>query len=395
MVPKRSSRDDLESVCWRIGHCEACPRAQVPNKLPTSSRSRRNIFEKLDRAKIEDLQCDTGKFAGQADLTTMPLEEPISTEPSKSSKDKSERKHKSKSKEDKKRKREHTEDGEKRKSKKHRKSNGDVRTEDIKSLQTDSSIVRSPFHTQTSSLYLPLSPISQRRPLEGVCAEHISPLILTYYPPFRGVVLSYSNPRLSSTPFSDDGPETLFQCIDEYGVSYAWVTADFLLFKPGRGGELEGYVNLQNEGHLGLVCWNLFNASIERQRLPKEWKWVGVDETNEVGEFGNYSEEGVGHYVDGTGAKIQGRVKFRVKDIESSHDSERGFLSIEGTMLAEIDEKALLEKEMSSNTRHVLGSGSRAGGSRAIGATKLGAPAEPSSDAMDIDGRPKKHRTRY
>jgi DNA-directed RNA polymerase I subunit RPA43 len=296
-------------------------------------------------------------------------------------KSKPEKKHRSK--EEKKRKRDKDESG-RHKSKKHRKhqENGELRHE----IAT-----ASPFHTQTATLYLPLAPISQRNPLEGLCAEHLSPLILTYYPPLSGVILSYSNARMSEDPFGDDGSETLLQCIDEFAVSWAWLTATFLLFKPGRGELLEGYINLQNEGHLGLVCWNLFNASIERQRLPTEWKWVGVEEAATTTNKGlsddgeNYAEGGIGYYVDGNGAKIEGTIKFRVKDIESSHDRERGFLSIEGTMLEEEAEKDMLEKEIAARKFTKEGPGRRLGGSRGLGATSLGVPSEPGADGFDND----------
>ncbi|KAL3422588.1 DNA-dependent RNA polymerase i subunit a43 [Phlyctema vagabunda] len=288
----------------------------------------------------------------------------------------------------KKRKRDQGEDGPRSKSKKHRTEKTIVETSDIVSPPNES-----PFHLQTCSLYLPLAPVSQRFPLEGLCAEHISPLILTYYPPFSGVVLSYSNPRISEVPYGDDGDSTLLKSIDEYAVSWAWLTADFLLFKPEKGAKLEGYVNLQNEGHLGIVCWNLFNASIERRRLPADWKWVGVDEeaTAEGAEVGeNYAEDGIGYYVDGEGKRIEGSVKFRVRDIESSHDRERGFLSIEGTMLSEEAENELIEQ--SNETQNRGNAGRRLGGSRALGATSLGVPMEP--DPMDAVAG-KKQRQKY
>jgi DNA-directed RNA polymerase I subunit RPA43 len=243
----------------------------------------------------------------------------------------------------------------------------------------------SPFHLQTASLYLGLAPVSQKAPLEGLCAEHISPLILQYYPPFEGVLLSYSNPRLSEHPFGDDGPETLLVNIDEYAVSWAWLTAEFLIFKPERGAWLEGYVNLQNEGHLGVVCWNLFNASIERKRLPKDWKWVGVeDEVAGEGDDQVYAENGIGYWVDGDGNKVDGMVKFRVKNIEKSHDRERGFLSIEGTMLDKELEKDMVysEKQDAPATDKL---GRRLGGPRAPGATTLGVPRE--LDPMVADKR--------
>jgi DNA-directed RNA polymerase I subunit RPA43 len=323
----------------------------------------------------------------------MSIESPAATMGSEKHKSKSDKKHKS-SHGEKKRKRDHAEEGRKSKSKKHK---SDKATGQSSTLETPPTA--SPFHMQTSSLYLPLAPVSQKHPLEGMCAEHISPLILTYYPPFNGVVLSYSNPRLSEKPFGNDGEEVLLKNIDEYAVSWSWVTAEFLLFKPQKGAWLEGYINLQNEGHLGLVCWNLFNASIERKRLSPDWKWVDVSEMEneeEDEEEGGktYAEEGIGCYVDGEGKKIEGMVKFRVKEIESSHDRERGFLSIEGTMLSEEAEEELLESERGGTNNTRDSAGRRLGGSKALGATSLGVTVEP--DIMDVDtGSKKKHRVRY
>ncbi len=229
--------------------------------------------------------------------------------------------------------------------------------------------VGSSFHQQTSSLYLPISPISQSHPLQGLCAEHLSPLILTYYPPFRGVILSYANARLSSQPTSTtQDTEVLARSIDEYAASFIWVTADFLLFRPERGNVLEGWINLQNEGSVGLVCLNFFNASIGRKRLPREWRWVsegaarsrisnkknlndGVSsdevEVEEEEPQTNGLSDVEGHFEDAAGNPVEGLIRFRIKDIETSRSAERenGFLSIEGTMLSEEDEKELLEQE--------------------------------------------------
>ncbi|TVY20757.1 Free methionine-R-sulfoxide reductase [Lachnellula arida] len=310
----------------------------------------------------------------------MSIATPTSAMGSEKHKSKSEKKHKSTTHGEKKRKRDHKEDGgHKSKSKKHKSDK--PTTASI--LEVPENV--SPFHMQTSSLFLPLAPVSQKTPLEGLCAEHLSPLILTYYPPLAGVLLSYHNVRLSEKPFGNDGEEDVFlQNIDEYAVSWAWVTAEFLLFKPEKGAWLEGYVNLSNEGHLGIVCWNLFNASIERKRLPSDWKWVGVQEREEGdGEEEVYAEEGAGHYVDGEGKKVEGMVKFRVREIESSHDRERGFLSIEGTMLSEDAEHEMVESESGvvANRDHA---GRRLGGSRALGATSLAVHAEASNFASDV-----------
>ncbi|KAL8671263.1 MAG: hypothetical protein Q9168_004232 [Polycauliona sp. 1 TL-2023] len=244
---------------------------------------------------------------------------------------------------------------------------------------------RSPFHQQTASLYLPLPPIAQSHPLQGICAEHISPLILTYYSPLRGVIISFQNARLSTDGLQDSSGQdepVLAQAIDEYAAPHIWVVVDFLLFKPQRGNAIEGWINLQNEGNIGLVCWNFFNATIERKRLPKNWKWIpgGLDlggakrkrkklKGSERGDPLTLDHEellpqinGVhdieGHFEDGDGRRIQGLMQFRVKDVESSRSSggDTGFLSIEGTLLGEAEERKLRESEikyeLSRSTKH-------------------------------------------
>lgn len=236
--------------------------------------------------------------------------------------------------------------------------------------KTDGSVIRSnsvtesPFYEQTSSLYLPLSPISYQHPESGLCAEHLSPLILTYFPPFNGVILSYCNIRLSTdpkgTPMSDGSPPVLAKSIDEYAVSFVWVTADFLVFRPRRHNLMEAWVNLQNEGTLGLMSFNFFNVSIERRNLPRGWIWVPrgkinqdskivskgrrkinseeveISQTNETNETAA-TNAGEGHFEDGHGREIEGLVQFRVKNVEilKGSDRENGFVSIEGTMLGE------------------------------------------------------------
>ena len=222
---------------------------------------------------------------------------------------------------------------------------------------------KTPFHLQTFSLYLPLSPICQNYPLQGLCAEHLSPLILTYYPPFRGVILSYSNARLSEAPQGYTGDEehgkVLAKSVAEYAASFVWITAEFLIFKPKKGGYIEGWINLQNESHLGLVCWNLFNASIEKQRLPKSWRWVpaGVDSrAKSTARLKNSQDDpsSEGEQNDTSTSKVnraqedEGYLRFRVKDVDTSlsTDKEKSFLSIEGTLLSEGEEKALLNREL-------------------------------------------------
>lgn len=220
-----------------------------------------------------------------------------------------------------------------------------ITTTGVKSKHLQS---KSPFVQQTTSFYLALSPIAHHFPLEGLCAEHISPLLLTYYPPMKGVVLSYSDARLSESPSegvkvdkSKQAKTVLGQSVDEYAVTFIWLTVDFLIFKPQRGTVLEGYVNLQNESILGLICYNYFNAGIERSRIPKDWQWVEDETSEEGGEMSRHGRrEAAGHYVDAEGNKVEGKVVFKVKDFEATAGAETGSgsINIYGTLLAESED---------------------------------------------------------
>lgn len=172
-----------------------------------------------------------------------------------------------------------------------------------------------PFLQIRTSLYLPLSPCAYNYALDGLCAEHLSPHILHYYPPLHGVLLSYSNLSLSEQPpqgttsdSSDEEEGVLCKSINEYGVSFVWLTGNFVVFRPEKGTRLEGDVNLQSDSVLGLMCYNYFNASVDRDSLPNDWTWDGE------------------HWLK-EGKPVSGRVNFKVMDFEPSGD---GGISITG-----------------------------------------------------------------
>ena len=243
----------------------------------------------------------------------------------------------------------------------------------------------SPFHQQTYSLYLTLSPIGQQQPIQTLCAEHISPLLLTYFPPFHGVIISYHNPRLSTeseSPLATDGRKKVFaRSVDAYAATFVWLTADFLVLKPQRGDSCEGFVTLQNETNIALLCWNFFSATIERKRLPRDWCWVSADKSigsrkqklkkvhNEddvdmdepnshgVNRSENFDEVG-GYFVDQTRNRISGVLQFNVRDADTSSSTSRDFdfFSIIGSMLSYADE------EKSTAQVQVLGAKNSKGG---------------------------------
>jgi DNA-directed RNA polymerase I subunit RPA43 len=227
----------------------------------------------------------------------------------------------------------------------------------------------STIQTMSVSLRVPIPPIGQAMPLSSVCADTLSPMILRWDPDLKGVVLAYRNPKLVTNPQNlDDGDEVpLAQAIDEYAAPFVWVQADFAVFTPRRGLWLDGYINLQNENYIGMVIFNLFNATIERKRLPQDWDWfedeqdqadvepAGVDGVveYEMGDKRRKFTHSLGHFEDGQGNVIDGWIRFRVWDFEPafSEKDERHFLTIEGTLLTDDEEKALEERERKSQQR--------------------------------------------
>ena len=302
----------------------------------------------------------------------------------------------------------------------------------------------SPFSLTKATLYLPIAPISisTTHAQNSLLAEHLSPLLLTYFPPLKGVVLAYSQPSMSSFPPSRSQPKpsstdpnplqlTAAKTAEEYGVMYVYLTATFLVFRPRRGQTLEGWVNVQSEGFLGAVVFNLFSVGIERKRLPSNWKWVPPGEevatdaeaskdatttddeassgekpffdaakehfqpaalVDELDLGGEEEEEASGHFQSVSGHQVRGNVQFRVVDVDvvPGSDRDRGFLSIEGTMLEpEQEEKLALAEFQGTSVPAAIFSGSGAGSSSNKFNRVIPISAGPEVvDVVDVEAEP-------
>ncbi|KAK3984651.1 hypothetical protein QBC44DRAFT_362983 [Cladorrhinum sp. PSN332] len=241
-----------------------------------------------------------------------------------------------------------------------------------------------PFFTQSISLYVPFFPVGFDKPLTNVAAQHLDPLLNHYSPLLRGVLLGYSNLNLSDRPVkasvinppTDETPAWLHS-VDEYAVGFGWLTFDAHLFVPSRGKWMEGVVQLQSEGHIGVVCWNKFNASIEAKRLPEGWKWVDLakggkhtgsqsEDQEEEGEEQEKEDSDVldgeelqvveqmhttGYWINERGRKVGGKLRFRIKNFDVGQAGDYGYLSIEGTCLDEEAEKTLASEERAAEKR--------------------------------------------
>ncbi|KAF3764367.1 hypothetical protein M406DRAFT_222570, partial [Cryphonectria parasitica EP155] len=201
-----------------------------------------------------------------------------------------------------------------------------------------------PFFTQTFSQRIPIWPAAFDEPLTKTAREYLDPMLNRYSPKFRGVLLAYKNVNLSHRPQradpahppTDDTPVVLesFEC---YAPPFAWLTADLHLFVPSRGAWMEGEINLQSEGHIGVVCFGKFNASISRRSLPKGWQWLKNPPAPRL--------RSTGYWVDENGDKVGGKIYFRIKNFSSGSTGDYTYLSLQGTMLDDEAEKKIAAEE--------------------------------------------------
>jgi DNA-directed RNA polymerase I subunit RPA43 len=261
----------------------------------------------------------------------------------------------------------------------------------------------SPFHSVRLSLYVPLSAISLSpvTALASLRAEHLSPLLLTYYAPARGIVLAFTDTILSSTrpQHSNPPPESassqpstsiLAKCADEYGISYIWLTTTFLIFRPTPAQALSGWINVCSDGFVGLLSYNYFQTGVARNRIPKDWRWAGpggdltqarkrrmrskakkvkirssgsedvdmdADNTQttllDPEDWAEDDYDGTGYFVTADGSRVKGTLQFRVvdADVVPGHRRDVWTLQIEGTLLSPEDEAAVVEEERAQAER--------------------------------------------
>ncbi|KAG8159573.1 hypothetical protein KVR01_010210 [Diaporthe batatas] len=235
-----------------------------------------------------------------------------------------------------------------------------------------------PFFTQTFSQRIPIWPAAFDEPLTKTAREYLDPMLNRYSPKFKGVLLAYKNVNLSEQPQradarnppTDDTPVVL-ESVECYAPPFAWLTAELHLFIPSRGAWMEGEINLQSEGHIGVVCFDKFNASISRRSLPKGWTWVDQPEEEEEepepvaaeedpfvegqeqpaeGEEGKKAEEtpqlrSSGYWLDRNGQKVTGKIYFRIKNFSSGSTGDYTYLSLQGTMLDDEAERESVAEE--------------------------------------------------
>ena len=243
------------------------------------------------------------------------------------------------------------------------------------------------FYSIRISLYISIPAIGLETAGSSVLATHLAPLLLTYFPPAKGIVLGFSDPVLSAKPGSainipltrpqssevQEPGDVLARTADELGVSWAWLTVTLLVFRPERGDELHGWTNVTSEGFVGLVSYNYFQTAVGSSRIPTGWNWNGPTKEDmrrnrkkgRKGRLGGDDQisqdqaeqadessraevaNDVGTFTKQDGSKVEGTLHFRVVDTEvvPAHDRHKWSLQIDGTLLDEEAEKRALSED--------------------------------------------------
>ncbi|KAF2494091.1 hypothetical protein BU16DRAFT_430762, partial [Lophium mytilinum] len=225
------------------------------------------------------------------------------------------------------------------------------------------------YHLQTLSLYLPVPPIASAYPAAALCAEFLSPLLLTYYPPLDGIVLSYSNARLSEHPetgastassTTETSPVVLAKAVDSFAVAFVWLTADFVVCRPAKNSTLRAFVHFQSQAQVSLVFLNLVSVTIRAAHMPRSWRWVRDGEGAEKdGDDAaaqgkkqrrrrKEAEGGQGYFVTEEGEKVEGFLEARIVDLEivaTKAEKRGGLVKIEASLVSDEEAREADERE--------------------------------------------------
>jgi DNA-directed RNA polymerase I subunit RPA43 len=213
------------------------------------------------------------------------------------------------------------------------------------------------FQKVSASLYLSLAPLYIGEPSKGICVQHLDPLLMTYFESAGGVVVGHYNLKLhgDSEPTEEEQDSTSHRPVIakiQYDSPFAftWVSVDLLVWKPVPGDVIEGWISLQSPSHMGLLVHDIFNATIKRDSIPKDWKFI-PNEEDEVVDLSTAPEtpetpsllatpgsmkpksfrdpKSLGYWVDGNGKRVDGKVRFTVKSFNVSGR----LVSVQGSLL--------------------------------------------------------------
>ncbi|KAJ3354702.1 hypothetical protein GGF32_002381 [Allomyces javanicus] len=195
------------------------------------------------------------------------------------------------------------------------------------------------FSRVTATFYVHLAPKFVGAPMRGV-EDHLNRMLLKYNDQVGGVVLSYRNVQ-----FLSDTAAILY----DSPFMHFHISAELLAFAPTAGARLTGVINKQSPSHIGLLVYNLFNASIPAAQLPDGAFTFQFDDSAAYAPTGDENEGGDDdsaprfnkggkkamingnwiHAASGSVLEPGHALDFIVTEVVKSHD----FISMKGTLV--------------------------------------------------------------
>lgn len=181
------------------------------------------------------------------------------------------------------------------------------------------------------SMYLSLAPVYMNSPLHGIMRQHLNPMVMKYNSEVGGVVLGYDNLEiLDQDPQGDSKHNTkLVKLTADTPFAFTWCHVDLYVWQPQVGDVIEGWIFIQSASHIGLLVHDAFNASIKKNNIPSDWTFVHNEDADAVAESASKKFRSLGHWVDGNGQSLDGKLKFIVRNVFTTGK----MVSLEGTLL--------------------------------------------------------------
>lgn len=182
--------------------------------------------------------------------------------------------------------------------------------------------------------YLSLAPVYQNVPLEGIKRQHLNPMVMKYNNDVGGVILGYKNLEILDESFAQEGngvTDKLLKLTADTPFVFTWCAVDLIVWQPQIGDILEGWIFIQSASHIGLLIHDAFNASIRRSNIPDDWVFIhnGDTELSNGDSISNSKLHSLGHWVDGNGRQLDGKLKFTLKRVYTTGK----MVSLEGTLI--------------------------------------------------------------
>jgi hypothetical protein len=176
---------------------------------------------------------------------------------------------------------------------------------------TTTTTIASPFQKKKLSLLVSLEPSSLSNTRQALETSMHS-LLLKYSDGLGGVLLAFDNLQF-------DSDHSHGQILNEMPHIHYRVTCTAVIFFPNLKSNLVGAVNEVFPSHVGLLVYELFNASVSAEAL----RLAGYTFDKEMNEWSQSAEGDGGDCIVAKGDKMSFRV-------EKLHESN-GLISLEGS----------------------------------------------------------------